>query len=116
MFRKEIEIMTNQELAERVEASAGKWLLEKEVSLAVAYRLKTMSEPLTDEECLETARKHYSSQAMLHNIGVTISGASENDIFIWIRGWEDTFTAAGQSREECHSWLRRRLLDALKRL
>jgi hypothetical protein len=30
-------------------------------------------------------------------------------IFIWIRSWEDTFTAAGRSKEECHLWLGQRI-------
>jgi hypothetical protein len=34
---------------------------------------------------------------------------TESDIVIWIRGWEDTFTAAGRTLEECHGWLRSRL-------
>ena len=35
---------------------------------------------------------------------------SKNDLFIWIRGWEDTFTATGRTREECHRWLAERLV------
>jgi hypothetical protein len=34
---------------------------------------------------------------------------SDHEMFVWIRGWEDTFTAAGRTLEECHAWLRLRL-------
>lgn len=35
---------------------------------------------------------------------------TSGDLIIWIRGWEDTFTAAGRTREECHRWLAGRLV------
>ena len=31
-------------------------------------------------------------------------------IFIWIRIWEDTFTATGCTKEDCHKWLAQRLV------
>jgi hypothetical protein len=34
---------------------------------------------------------------------------TDHQMFIWIRSWEDTFTAAGRTIEECHEWLRGRL-------
>jgi hypothetical protein len=36
----------------------------------------------------------------------------DNDIVIWIRGWEDTFTATGKTIEECHDWLKNRMNGA----
>ena len=33
----------------------------------------------------------------------------ENELLIWVRSWEDTFTAAGRTIEECHEFLRPRL-------
>lgn len=35
---------------------------------------------------------------------------SANDVLIWRRGWEDTFTSIGRTREECHQWLRDRII------
>ena len=34
---------------------------------------------------------------------------SDNDFLIWVRGWEDTFTAAGYTTEQCHDWLKSRM-------
>ena len=34
---------------------------------------------------------------------------TEYDLWIWIRGWEDTFTASGRSIEECREWLKKRM-------
>lgn len=36
------------------------------------------------------------------------------DIFIWIRGWDDTFTSIGKTREECRDWLAGRVAIWLK--
>jgi hypothetical protein len=36
-------------------------------------------------------------------------GIPEADFSIWIRSWEDTFTAAGRSIQECHNWLIKRI-------
>ena len=36
-----------------------------------------------------------------------LSPTSEGDAIIWELGWLDTCTAAGQSQDEAHDWLRR---------
>lgn len=35
---------------------------------------------------------------------------TSGDLIIWVRGWEDTFTATGRTRDECHRWLAERLV------
>lgn len=39
---------------------------------------------------------------------------SDNDILIWVRGWEDTFTSFGRTQAECRDWLAQRVADWLK--
>ena len=40
---------------------------------------------------------------------------SDNDFLIWVRGWEDTFTAAGYTTEQCHQWLKRRMCEGFEK-
>jgi hypothetical protein len=33
---------------------------------------------------------------------------TDHEVFVWVRGWEDIFTAAGRTREDCWEWLKSR--------